>query len=46
MANYDYVGAKKAGLTDADIAEYLSSTSQYDLKGALDAGLEHKDVIQ
>ena len=46
MAGYDVLGAKKAGLTNADIAEYLASTSGYNLEGAKKAGLSDKDIIE
>jgi hypothetical protein len=45
MAIYDVLGAKKAGLSDADIAEYLASSSEYDLAGARQAGVSYKDII-
>jgi hypothetical protein len=45
MATYDVLGAKKAGLSDADIAEYLASSSDYDLTGARKAGVSYKDII-
>lgn len=46
MAGYDVLGARKAGLTNADIAEYLASSSGYDLEGAKKAGLSDKEVIE
>lgn len=47
MANiYDVLGAKKAGLSDKDIAEYLASTADYDLEGARKAGVADKDIIK
>lgn len=45
MATYDVLGAKKAGLSDADIAEYLASSSEYDLAGARKAGVSYRDII-
>lgn len=45
MAIYDVLGAKKAGLSDADIAEYLASSSEYDLTGARKAGVSYRDII-
>lgn len=45
MAIYDVLGAKKAGLSDADIAEYLASSSDYDLEAARKAGVSNKEII-
>lgn len=42
---YNVVAAKRAGLTDQDIAEYLASKSGYDLKGAREAGLKDNDIV-
>lgn len=43
---YDVLGAKKAGLTDADIADYLASKSDYAIDEARSAGLSNKDIIE
>ena len=43
---YDVLGAKKAGLTDSDIADYLASKSDYAIDEARTAGLTDKDIIQ
>ena len=45
MAIYDVLGAKKAGLSDADIADYLASSSEYDLEAARKAGVSNKEII-
>lgn len=42
---YDYLAAKKAGLTDTDIANYLASQSGYDIEGAREAGLKDNEII-
>ena len=43
---YDVLGAKKAGLTDSDIADYLASKSDYAVDEARTAGLSNKDIIE
>lgn len=43
---YDVLGAKKAGLTDSDIADYLASKSDYAIDEARTAGLSNKDIIE
>lgn len=43
---YDVLGAKKAGLTDSDIANYLASKSDYAIDEARTAGLSNKDIIE
>jgi len=44
-SSFDYYGAKEAGLSDEDILTELSSAyPDYDVKGALDAGLTHSQI--
>lgn len=45
MAAYNVIAAKKAGLTDEDIAKYLAERDGYDYAGAVEAGLGNKDII-
>jgi hypothetical protein len=46
MAIYDVVGARKAGLSFTDIADYLAQGTEYDLEGARKAGLSDKDIVE
>jgi hypothetical protein len=46
MATYDVLGARKAGLSFTDIAEYLAQGTNYDLEGARKAGLSDKDIVE
>lgn len=45
MAVYDVIGARKAGLSYQDIADYLSQGTEYDIEAARKAGLADKDII-
>jgi hypothetical protein len=42
---YNVLAAKRAGLTDADIAEYLAGKSGYKLQEARKAGLEDGEIV-
>lgn len=44
MASYDVEAARKAGLTDADIAPALASKLNYDLDGAVKAGIPYAEI--
>jgi hypothetical protein len=46
MAIYDVVGARKAGLSFTDIADYLSQGTEYDVTGARKAGVSDKDIVE
>lgn len=46
MAIYDVVGARKAGLSFTDIADYLAQGTEYDLEGARKAGISDKDIVE
>jgi len=43
--DYDYTGAREAGLSDADIADYLAAETNYDIVGAREAGVKDRDII-
>ncbi len=43
---FDLEGAKKAGYTDAEIAQHLSQESGFDYKGAVSAGYGDAEVIK
>lgn len=43
--DYDYTGARQAGLSDADIADYLAAEANYDIAGAREAGITDRDII-
>lgn len=42
---FDYAGAKKAGVSDDQILDYLNKTRGYDVQGALKAGASKNQVI-
>jgi len=44
--DYDIDAARDAGLSESDIAQYVSSKRDYDYAGARDAGLTDFDIIQ
>jgi len=44
--DYDLNAARDAGLTESDIAQYVSSKRDYDYTGAREAGLTDFDIIQ
>lgn len=46
MATFDVIGAKKAGYTDAEIAQYLASQSQFDYQGAVDSGYKPEEIVK
>lgn len=41
---YDYAAAKASGLTDKEISEYLSGKANYNLQGAIEAGLSYEEI--
>ena len=45
MALYNVVAAKRAGLSDADIAQYLAERDEYNYAGAKEAGITDKEII-
>lgn len=45
MADFDVQGARKAGYTDAEIADHLAQQSGFDVSGARKAGYSDQDVI-
>lgn len=45
MANFDVEGARKAGYSDAEIAQELSSTKNFDYAGAKKAGYSDADIV-
>lgn len=45
MAKFDVEGAKKAGYTDAQIAEHLGKANSFDVQGARKAGYGDADII-
>jgi hypothetical protein len=45
MANFDVEGARAAGYTDAEIADYLASEEAFDITGAREAGYTDADII-
>ena len=42
---FDYAGAKAAGYSDQEIAEYLAGRNQFDLSGAINAGYGYDEVV-
>jgi len=42
---FNVLGARRAGYTDAEIAEYLAQKSGFDITGAKEAGYEDKEII-
>tara|TARA_R110000868_G_scaffold54575_1_gene170485 strand:+ start:2187 stop:3605 length:1419 start_codon:yes stop_codon:yes gene_type:complete len=46
MANFDIEGAKKAGYSDAEIADHLAQQSKFDVVGARKAGYSDAEIIQ
>jgi hypothetical protein len=42
---FDLEGAKKAGYSDQEIAEYLASESKFDVAGARNAGYSDQEII-
>jgi len=45
MAVYDVIGARKAGLSYEDIANYLTQGTEYDIEAARKAGVADKDIV-
>jgi len=45
MAGYDVQAARKAGYTDAQIADYLGKSSNFDVAGARSAGYADADIV-
>lgn len=45
MANFDVEGARKAGYSDAEIAQELSSTRNFDYEAAKKAGYSDSDIV-
>lgn len=43
--NFDVEGARKAGYSDKEIAEYLASKSDFDTAGAIKAGYGYGEVV-
>lgn len=43
---FDINGARKAGYSDAEIADHLASSSKFDLAGARKAGYSDKEILQ
>jgi len=43
---FDIEGARKAGYTDAEITDYLSSESNFDAGGARNAGYSDQEIIE
>lgn len=43
---FDLEGAKKAGYSDSDIADYLGAQSKFDVAGARKAGYQDAELIQ
>jgi hypothetical protein len=43
---FDIEGAKKAGYTDAEIADHLAKQSNFDLSGAKKAGYNDAEILQ
>ena len=43
---FDIQGAKKAGHSDKDIADYLAQKHQYDVTGARGAGHSDRDIVE
>lgn len=46
MANFDIEGARKAGYSDAEIADHLAQQSKFDVDGARKAGYSDAEIIQ
>jgi hypothetical protein len=42
---FNVLGARRAGYTDAEIAEYLAQKSGFNITGAKEAGYEDKEII-
>jgi hypothetical protein len=42
---FDVAGARKAGYSDAEIAEHLAASANFDIKGAKSAGYTDGDII-
>jgi len=42
---YDVEGARKAGLSDAEINNYLASKYKYNLAGAREAGVPDAEIL-
>lgn len=45
MANFDVIGAKKAGYSDAEIADHLSEASKFDSASARKEGYSDQEII-
>ena len=45
MAGFDVLGAKKAGATDQEIAEFLARQSSFDIEAAQKEGANAKEII-
>ena len=45
MAGYDVQAARKAGYTDAQIADYLGKSANFDVTGARSAGYNDADIV-
>lgn len=46
MADFDIAGAKKAGYSDAEIADHLAQQSKFDVAGARKAGYSDAEILQ
>ena len=46
MANFDVIGAKKAGYSDAEIADHLSEASKFDSASARKSGYSDQEIIK
>jgi len=46
MANFDVIGAKKAGYSDAEIADHLSEASKFDSASARKEGYSDQEIIK
>jgi hypothetical protein len=46
MANFDVIGAKKAGYSDAEIADHLSEANKFDSASARKEGYSDQEIIK
>jgi hypothetical protein len=46
MADFDVQGARKAGYSDAEIADYLAGAAKFDAAAARQAGYDDKEIIE
>ena len=43
---FDYLGARKEGYSDEEIASHLASSSGFDISGAVESGYSYSEIAQ